>query len=128
MLFRSPSFTGGVSVATTRYKTGSLADDGIDDVIVGAGFGGSSVVEVYSGRDGSRLARAQAFAGLARQQAAVHAAALADASGNTDIFAVQGSGGFTSTNGVRRLSGPLLASQSQLNSLAAPLRIAAIRK
>ena len=124
----SPSFTGGVSVATTRYKTGSLADDGIDDVIVGAGFGGSSVVEVYSGRDGSRLARAQAFAGLARQQAAVHAAALADASGNTDIFAVQGSGGFTSTNGVRRLSGPLLASQSQLNSLAAPLRIAAIRK
>ena len=123
----SPSFTGGVSVATTRYKTGSLADDGIDDVIVGAGFGGNSAVEVYSGADGSRLARNLAFAGLARQQAAVHTAALTDSSGNTDIYAVQGSGGFGSTNGVRRL-GNLTGPQVQRNSLAAPLRIAAIRK
>lgn len=123
----SPTFTGGVSVATTRYTTNSLADDGIDDVIVGAGFGGNSVIEVYSGRDGSRLARSEAFAGLARQQAAVHAAALTDGFGFTDIYGVQGSGGFGSTNGVRKL-GTLSGSGVQKNSLAAPLRIAAIRK
>jgi fimbrial isopeptide formation D2 family protein/uncharacterized repeat protein (TIGR01451 family) len=123
----SPTFTGGVSVATTRYTTNSLADDGIDDVIVGAGFGGNSVVEIYGGRDGSRLARSEAFAGLARQQAAVHAAALTDASGYTDIYGVQGSGGFGSTNGVRKL-GTLSGTGVQTKSLAAPLRIAAIRK
>jgi fimbrial isopeptide formation D2 family protein/uncharacterized repeat protein (TIGR01451 family) len=132
----STSFTGGVSVSTGRYARAGVADDGVDDVIVGGGFGGNSVVEVYDiwskplstpllSRDA--VARASAFAGLARQQAAVHAAALTDASGNIDIYGVQGSGGFGSTNGLRKL-GTLSSPQVQRNSLAAPLRIAAIRK
>ena len=132
----STSFTGGVSVSTGRYARAGVSDDGVDDVIVGGGFGGNSGLEVYDiwskplatplvSRDA--VARASAFAGLARPQAAVHSAALTDASGNIDIYAVQGSGGFTSTNGVRRL-GTLTGPQVQRNQLAAPLRIAAIRK
>ena len=132
----STSFTGGVSVSTGRYARTGLRDDVVDDVIVGGGFGGNSVVEVYDiwskplstplvSRDAA--ARSSAFAGLARPQAAVHAAALTDASGNIDIYAVQGSGGFGSNNGLRRL-GTLSGPQAQRNALAAPLRIAAIRK
>jgi len=99
------NFRGGVSVSTAKFD-----GDSVPDIIVAAGMGGGSAVHVYDGRldskPGARLdgAKFAAFAGFARAQAAVFAAAMdTDGDGRADrIFASQGEGG--GAVGVRSMS------------------------
>jgi len=98
-------FRGGVSVSTAKFD-----GDSVPDIIVAAGMGGGSVVQIHDGRldskPGARLngARLAAFAGFAGAQAAVFAAAMdTDGDGRADrIFASQGEGG--EAVGVRSMS------------------------
>jgi uncharacterized repeat protein (TIGR01451 family) len=120
-----PGFRGGVTLSTARWD-----GDTADDIIVGAGVGGQSIVEVYGGGAFSRLARLAAFSSFGRPNAAVNAAAL-DISGDgvaDELYGVQGRGGSGGTRGVRRFDRISTATSTLPSStvLVPPLRIAPI--
>lgn len=114
----SPSFLGGVSLATARVNL-----DEIPDIIVSGGRR-SGVTQVIDGRAGSsgQLARFEAFATVGRTPVAGHAMAIdldGDGWANT-LYASQGQGG---TAGVKRVS-PQGGVTGAFASFAGPLRIA----
>ena len=120
------TFTGGVSLSTGRYTI-----DNIDDVMIGAGVGGESRVQVYNGKNWNLRQNINAFSSFGRPNAAVFAAML-DLDGDgvaTDVYGVQGRNATGGTNGVRRFnrltSVTTLLPQSTVN--APPLRIVAIK-
>lgn len=120
------TFTGGVSLSTGRYTI-----DYIDDVMIGAGVGGESRVQVYNGKNWNLRQNISAFSSFGRPNAAVFAAML-DVDGDgvaTDVYGVQGRNGTGGTSGVRRFnrltSVTNLLPQSTVN--APPLRIVAIK-
>lgn len=120
-----PRFRGGVTLATAQW-------DGIgaDDIIVGAGVGGRSVVGIYGGVGFSQLARLTAFSSFARPNAAVNVAALdVDGDGIADsLYGVQGRGGNGGSRGVRRYDriSTDTATLPASTVLLPPLRIAPI--
>jgi uncharacterized protein (TIGR03118 family) len=79
-------FTGGVNVAT-----GDVDGDGFADIVVGAGAGGGSRVEVFSGKDGSMLQSFFAFDPSSRGGVTV-AAADTDGDGLAEVIAGAGAG------------------------------------
>jgi uncharacterized repeat protein (TIGR01451 family) len=120
-----PGFRGGVTLSSARWD-----GDTADDIIVGAGVGGQSIVEVYGGGAFSQLARLAAFSSFGRPNAAVNAAAL-DIDGDgiaDDLYGVQGRGGSGGTRGVRRFDRITTATSTLPSStnLLPPLRIAPI--
>jgi uncharacterized repeat protein (TIGR01451 family) len=120
-----PGFRGGVTLSSARWD-----GDTADDIIVGAGVGGQSIVEVYGGGAFSQLARLAAFSSFGRPNAAVNAAALdIDGDGIADeLYGVQGRGGSGGTRGVRRFDRITTATSTLPSStnLLPPLRIAPI--
>lgn len=122
-----PGFTGGVTLATGRWNADATAD-----VLVGAGVGGGSAVEVWSGATFGRLARITAFSSFRRPNAKVYVAALdADGDGIVDtVSAVQGQQGAKGTPGVTTWS--RIGGTTRLLPLSAglqpPLRITAMTK
>jgi uncharacterized repeat protein (TIGR01451 family) len=121
----APGFRGGVTLSTTRWD-----GDTVDDVIVGAGVGGNSIVEVYSGATGGQLSRLTAFSSFVKTNARAFAAAL-DLTGDgiaDNLYGVKGLNGGGGARGVRQYARPS-GIVSQLTSsplLAPPLRIAPI--
>ena len=81
------SFTGGVFVAV-----GDVNGDGFADVIVGADAGGGPQVDVFSGKDGSRLASFNALSASFTGGVRV-AAGDVNGDGRADIIAAAGPGG-----------------------------------
>ena len=120
-----PGFRGGVTLSSARWD-----GDTADDIIVGAGVGGQSIVEVYGGGAFSQLARLAAFSSFGRPNAAVNAAALdIDGDGIADeLYGVQGRGGSGGPRGVRQFDRITTATSTLPSStaLAPPLRIAPI--
>jgi uncharacterized repeat protein (TIGR01451 family) len=121
----APGFRGGVTLSIARWD-----GDAIDDVIVGAGVGGNSIVEVYSGATGGQLSRLTAFSSFVKTNARAFAAAL-DLTGDgivDNLYGVKGLNGGGGARGVRQYARPT-GIVSQLTSsplLAPPLRIAPI--
>jgi uncharacterized repeat protein (TIGR01451 family) len=121
----APGFRGGVTLSTARWDA-----DTVDDLIVGAGIGGNSIVEVYSGENGGQLARLTAFSSFVKTNARAFAAAL-DLTGDgivDNLYGVKGLNGGGGARGVRQYARPS-GIVSQLTSsplLAPPLRIAPI--
>jgi uncharacterized repeat protein (TIGR01451 family) len=121
----APGFRGGVTLSTARWD-----GDTVDDVIVGAGVGGNSIVEVFSGATGGQLARLTAFSSFVKTNARAFAAAL-DLTGDgiaDNLYGVKGLNGGGGARGVRQYARPT-GIVSQLTSsplLAPPLRIAPI--
>jgi uncharacterized repeat protein (TIGR01451 family) len=121
-----PGFRGGVTLSSARWNP----EDTTDDIIVGSGVGGGSIVEVYGGTPFSQFARLAVFSSFGRPNAVVNAAAL-DITGDgvaDNLYGVQGRGGSGGTRGVRRFE-RLTNTTSTLpgsTSLAPPLRIAPI--
>ncbi len=92
-------FTGGVTLSVAKYDS-----DTVQDIFIGAGIGGKSVVEVYSGATGGKITTLPpaAFGSFAKPNAAVFTAAL-DLTGDgpvTNVYGVQGRNGGRGTNGV----------------------------
>jgi hypothetical protein len=120
-----PGFRGGVTLSSARWD-----GDTADDIIVGAGVGGRSIVEVYGGAAFTQLARLAAFSSFGRPNATVNAAALdIDGDGIADnLYGVQGRGGSGGTRGVRRFDRISTATATLPSStvLVPPLRIAPI--
>jgi uncharacterized repeat protein (TIGR01451 family) len=122
-------FTGGVTLSVGRWQ----ALDQVPSLFVGAGVGGRSIVDVYSGSSFTMLARLNAFSGFAKPNATVFTAPL-DISGDgvvDNLYGVQGLNGGSGTKGVRdfqRASGTTNPLVKTTNSLfAPPLRIAPLR-
>jgi uncharacterized repeat protein (TIGR01451 family) len=118
-------FRRGVTLSTAQWD-----GVGAEDIIVGAGVGGRSVVEIYGGTGFSQLARLNAFSSFARPNAAVNTAAL-DLDGDgvaDDLYGVQGRGGTGGSRGVRRYDriSTDTATLPASTVLAPPLRIAPI--
>jgi hypothetical protein len=88
-----PGFDGGVSVAA-----GDVNGDGDADIIVAAGAGGSSHVEVFSGKDGSVLMSFFAFSGY--NGAVSVAAGDVNGDGRADIVTTAVTGPASGTTGV----------------------------
>jgi uncharacterized repeat protein (TIGR01451 family) len=93
----TPGFTGGVTLSIGRWNA-----DAIPDILVGAGIGGRSVVDVYSGANFQRLALLQAFSSFTKPNARVFTTSLdTDGDGVIDrVLAVQGLQGIAGTRGV----------------------------
>ena len=120
------NFTGGVTLSTGRYTI-----DNIDDLMIGAGVGGESRVQVYNGANWNLRQNINAFSSFGRPNAAVFAVML-DLNGDgaaTDVYGVQGRNATGGSSGVRRFnrltSATNVLPQSIVN--APPLRIAAIK-
>jgi hypothetical protein len=118
-------FRRGVTLSTAQWD-----GVGAEDIVVGAGVGGRSVVEIYGGTGFSQLARLTAFSSFARPNAAVNTAALdLDGDGVADnLYGVQGRGGTGGSRGVARFD-PVSNDTTTLPAstvLAPPLRIAPI--
>ncbi|NBT13062.1 MAG: DUF11 domain-containing protein [Planctomycetia bacterium] len=121
-------FTGGVTLSVAKYDS-----DAVQDILIGSGIGGKSVVEVYSGATGGRIATlpAAAFGSFAKPNAAVFTAAL-DLTGDgpaTNVYGVQGRNGGRGTNGVfglTRSSGVTALLPLSTGNLP-PLRIAPLK-
>ena len=120
------NFSGGVSLSVGRYNA-----DLVPDVFIGAGVGGKSMVEVYSGSSSQQLAKLAAFAGFKKPNATVFTALL-DTTGDgivDNIYGVQGLNGGGGSTGVRdynRTSGTT-STLAKSTSITPPLRIAAIK-
>lgn len=82
-----PSFTGGVRVAT-----GDVTGDGIDDIAVAPGMGGSARVLVFSGADGS-VAFDQVFFDPAFRGGAYVAIGDTNGDGQGEVIVGAGEGG-----------------------------------
>jgi hypothetical protein len=83
----TPTFRNGVSLAV-----GDLNGDGLADIVVGAGPGGNSQVQVYDATIGKLQKQFQAF--TTTPTAAVRLAAIdPDGEGIAQIYAVQATGG-----------------------------------
>jgi uncharacterized repeat protein (TIGR01451 family) len=119
------TFQGGVTLSTGRYNF-----DAIDDVMIGAGVGGNSAVEVYDGANWALRKKIDAFAAFGRPNAAVFAAMLdLDGDGRADdVYGVQGRNATGGSNGVRRWNRITTATNvlPETTTLAPPLRIASI--
>jgi uncharacterized repeat protein (TIGR01451 family) len=120
------NFKGGVTLSTAKYSS-----DAIDDIFVGAGVGGSSIVEIYDGDTGTNLAKLSAFSSFTKQNARVFTAAL-DSIANPgiveNIYGVKGLNGGAGAKGVRAYnrSTSQTATLPASTFLAPPLRIAPI--
>jgi peptidylprolyl isomerase len=117
---------GGFSVTSGRAD-----GDAIDDIVISMGRGGGGVTEVFSGRDAvagvaTRLARFQAFSGLARPNAPIYTAAVdGDGDGRIDRYlATQGDAGGSA--GITKVSAAG-ARTAAFSTVAGPLRIASAR-
>jgi uncharacterized repeat protein (TIGR01451 family) len=123
-----PKFKGGVTLSAARYNDA----DTIDDLFVGAGVGGNSVVEVYSGATGAQLARTSAFSSFAKANARVFTAAMGSIATpeiTDNIYGVKGLNGGFGAKGVSVINKSNLNVRTTLpnsTSLAPPLRIAPI--
>jgi len=119
-----PKFKRGVTLSVGRFDA-----DELDDVVVGAGRKGNSVVEIYSGATGSQLARITAFSSFAKPQARVFAVGLdLDRDGVVnDLFATQGSGGAGGTPGVTRFDGVSTSLLAGSAGILPPIRLAPIQ-
>jgi uncharacterized repeat protein (TIGR01451 family) len=121
-------FNGGVTLSVAKYDA-----DTVQDIFIGAGIRGKSVVEVYSGATGQKITTLPpaAFGSFAKPNAAVFVAAL-DLTGDgpvTNVYGVQGRNGGRGSSGIfglTRSSGvtaPLPGSTGNLP----PLRIAPLK-
>ena len=121
-----PKFKGGVTLSVAKYNS-----DAVDDLFVGAGVGGNSVVEIYDGATGSNLAKLSAFSSFAKPNARVFTAAL-DSIANPgiveNIYGVKGLNGGGGSKGVRAFNRNTVQTSTLPAStfLAPPLRIAPI--
>ena len=118
-------FSGGVTLSTALYESATVSS-----ILVGAGRGGNSVVEVYDGQTGGQVARLQAFASFAKPNAAVFAAAL-DLDGDgvvNDVYGVQGRAGGGGTRGVKQFDRATSVTSTLTDAavLVPPMRIAPI--
>ena len=118
-------FSGGVTLSTALYESATVSS-----ILVGAGRGGNSVIEVYDGQTGGQVARLQAFASFAKPNAAVFAAAL-DLDGDgvvNDVYGVQGRAGGGGTRGVKQFNRATSVTSTLTDAavLVPPLRIAPI--
>ena len=118
-------FSGGVTLSTALYESATVSS-----ILVGAGRGGNSVVEVYDGQTGGQVARLEAFASFAKPNAAVFAAAL-DIDGDgvvNDVYGVQGRAGGGGTRGVKQFNRATSVTSTLTDAavLVPPLRIAPI--
>ena len=118
-------FSGGVTLSTALYESATVSS-----ILVGAGRGGNSVVEVYDGQTGGQVARLQAFASFAKPNAAVFAAAL-DLDGDgvvNDVYGVQGRAGGGGTRGVKQFNRATSVTSTLTDAavLVPPMRIAPI--
>jgi hypothetical protein len=118
-------FRRGVSLSTAQWD-----GVGAEDIVVGAGVGGGSVVEIYGGNSFSQLARLTAFSSFGQPNAAVNTAALdLDGDGIVDnLYSVQGRRGTGGSRGVRRYDRITTDTTTLPGStvLQPPLRIAPI--
>jgi hypothetical protein len=121
-----PKFKGGVTLSVAKYNS-----DAVDDLFVGAGVGGNSVVEIYDGATGGNLAKLSAFSSFAKPNARVFTAAL-DSIANPgiveNIYGVKGLNGGGGSKGVRAFNRNTVQTSTLPAStfLAPPLRIAPI--
>ena len=86
----SATSKGGVSLDVAR-----IDGDAIPDIIVGTGRGGGSTVEIFNGRNGTRLSRSVAYSPAEGNQTPVRVAALdLNGDGLADrVVTAQGAGG-----------------------------------
>jgi hypothetical protein len=101
---------------------------GLQDILIGAGPESGSVVELYDGGTGGRIARLDAFASFATPHAQAFTAAL-DLDGDgvvDDIYAVQGRGGSPGVKRFERLTSTTTTLGETPLFLPPPLRIAPI--
>ncbi|NBT14153.1 MAG: DUF11 domain-containing protein, partial [Planctomycetia bacterium] len=121
-----PKFRGGVTLSVARYN-----GDAVDDLLVGAGVGGNSVVQVYDGGTWGNLAKLTVFSSFAKPNARVFTAAL-DSIANPgtveNIYGVKGLNGGGGSKGVRAYNRTTMQSTTlpASTSLSPPLRIAPI--
>jgi len=121
-----PLFRGGVTLSSADWD-----GNGADDIIVGAGVGGRSIVEINGGLGLPQIDRITAFSTFGRPNAVINTAALdVTDDGRADaLFGVQGRGGSGGSRGVRRyvqISGNTTTLPAS-TTLLPPLRIAPIR-
>jgi uncharacterized repeat protein (TIGR01451 family) len=125
------TFTGGVTLSVGRYATTTVPDDGIDDIFVGTGVGGTSLVEFYSGSTGAKLGPTlAAFSSFAKTNARVFTAGL-DLNGDGEVdnvYGVKGLNGGGGATGVRQYDRvtEVTSDLTSAPSLTPPLRIAPI--
>ena len=121
-----PKFRGGVTLSVAKYS-----NDVVDDIFVGAGVGGNSIVEIYDGGTGAQLAKMSAFSSFSKPNARVFTAAL-DSIANPgiveNIYGVKGLSGGGGAKGVRAYNRTTMQTATLPAStlLAPPLRIAPI--
>jgi len=121
-------FSGGVTLSVAKYDS-----DVVGDILIGAGIGGRSGVEIYSGATGAKIATLPpaAFGSFAKPNAAVFTAAL-DLTGDgpaTNVYGVQGRNGGRGSSGVAgftRSSGATALLPNSIGNLP-PLRVAPLR-
>ena len=121
------NFRGGVTLSVAKYTS-----DAVDDLFVGAGIGGTSVVQIYDGTTLANPVKLSAFASFAKPNARVFTAAL-DSVVNPgivqNIYGVKGLNGGGGAKGVTVINRNTPQSSTTLpNStfLAPPLRVAPI--
>jgi uncharacterized repeat protein (TIGR01451 family) len=120
-------FKGGVTLSVANYN-----GDSISDLIVGAGVGGRSLVEIYDGNTFGTPVKSSAFASFSKLNARVFTAALdtvANPGRIENIYGVKGLNGGGGAKGVRVANRDTPQTSSLLpntNLLAPPLRIAPI--
>jgi hypothetical protein len=121
-----PAFKGGVTLSVAKYS-----NDVVDDIFVGAGVGGNSIVEIYDGGSGAKLAKMSAFSSFTKPNARVFTASL-DSIANPGvvetIYGVKGLSGGGGAKGVRAYNRTTMqtATLPASTMLAPPLRIAPI--
>ena len=115
-----------MTLSVAKYTT-----DAVDDIFVGAGVGGNSVVEIYDGGSGAKLAKMSVFSSFSKPNARVFTAAL-DSIPNPgiveNIYGVKGLSGGGGAKGVRAYNRTTMQTATLPAStlLAPPLRIAPI--
>jgi hypothetical protein len=106
----NPAFTGGVFVAV-----GDIEGTGIDDIVTGAGGGGTPEVKIFSGRTGAQLADFLAF-DISFTGGVRVAVGDVNGDGHADIIAGAGPGGTPLVNVFSGANGALLRSFNAYNA------------
>jgi hypothetical protein len=122
-----PAFRGGTTLSVAKYTS-----DAVDDLFVGAGIGGNSVVQIYDGTTLANPVKLSAFASFAKPNARVFTAAL-DSVLNPGVVqtiygvkGLSGGGGAKGVSAINRNTPQTSTTLSNSTFLAPPLRIAPI--
>ncbi|MCE9630170.1 MAG: DUF11 domain-containing protein [Planctomycetia bacterium] len=118
-----PGYRGGVTLTTGNYDGDAT---NVADILVGAGIGGQSVVNVFNAQTGGQIGGTLTyFSSFGKPNAAVNLAALdLDGDGTIDnLYGVQGLSGGGGTTGVRRVQLGVTPQITTLGAYVPPLRI-----